>query len=340
MSLLNFTLTLIVVALTVVFLITWRALLIPLVVAIVIWYLIITLSQMFQMLSKRISSKIALLLAILLCFGILWIIGSLIQSNISSIISSAPVYQERMEQISQNIFKRIGFEHPPRIADTFQELNFNQLAAGLAQTATEIASNTGIIFIYVLFLLWEHHSFDQKLDALINNEEKLKKVRSLISRVGVQVQSYIKIKTLASLLTGVCSYLVLAFVGVDFAAFWALMIALLNYIPTIGSIIATIFPCLLTLVQFDSWTPFLIVAIGLTSIQFYIGNILEPRLMGKSLNLSALVIILSLAAWGHIWGIAGMFLCVPIMVIVNIILANFPQTKPIAILLSEKGEIR
>ncbi len=342
-KLVNFTLTLIIIALSLFLLIYGRTLLIPLVVAIVIWYLIITIAQSIQgvpILGKHLSSQLAFFLAILVCFGILCLLVALIQSNIAAIVSAAPAYQERLEQISGHIFRYLGIEHPPHLSTTFQELNFNQIAASFAQTATDIASSTGIILIYVLFMLMEHHSYDKKLAALIHDEGKLKKARSLIQQIGRQVQTYVKIKTLASLLTGFCSYLVLASVGVDFADFWALMIALLNFIPTIGSIIATLFPCILTIVQFDSWTPFLIVAIGLTSLQFFIGNILEPRFMGKSFNLSALVILLSLAVWGHIWGIAGMFLCVPIMVIANIILANFPQTKPIAILLSENGEIR
>lgn len=341
--LVNFTLTLIIIALSLFLLIYGRPLLIPLVVAIVIWYLIITLAQSIQgvpILGKHLSSSLAYFLAILVCFGVIWILVSLIQSNISAIVAAAPAYQERLEQISRHIFNYVGIENPPHLSSTFKELNFNQLAANFAQTATDIASSTGIIFIYVLFMLMEHHSFDQKLSALMKDEGKLKKARSMVQQIAEQVQIYVKIKTLASLLTGFCSYVVLALVGVDFADFWALMIALLNFIPTIGSIIATIFPCILTIVQFDSWTPFLLVAIGLTAIQFFIGNILEPRFMGKSFNLSALVILLSLAVWGHIWGIAGMFLCVPIMVIANIILANFTETKPIAILLSENGEIR
>lgn len=342
-TLLRFTLSLIIIALTLSFLVYGRTLLIPLVVAIVIWYLIVTISTAIQAIpffGKHLSSPFALFLAIVVCLIALALLFFHIRANITAIVISAPIYQERFEWIIQQIFKSLGIKHPPNISNTLSEFNFNQIAASLAQTATEIASSTTIILIYVIFLLMEQHSFDQKLQALIPEDTKLSKARHMIRQIAEQVQSYIKIKTFASVLTSVLSYVILRLVGVDFADFWALMIFMLNYIPTIGAIIATIFPCILTLVQFDSWIPFIIVAIGLISTQFYIGNILEPRLMGKSFNISALVIILSLAVWGHIWGIAGMFLCVPIMVIVNIILANFPDTQPIAILLSEKGEIK
>jgi predicted PurR-regulated permease PerM len=211
--------------------------------------------------------------------------------------------------------------------------------SGMAQTMTSIAGNTGIICVYVLFLLLEYQSFDTKLASIIHDEKKLKRTQRVIQHISSQTQSYMRIKTVISLTTAFLSYLTMYFVGVDFAGFWAQLIFLLNFIPTIGSIIATILPCLLTILQFESWYPFIIVTTTLVSIQFTIGNIIEPKVIGKSVNLSGLVIIISLALWAKIWGIAGMFLCVPIMVILNIILANFEKTRPLAIILSSSGDI-
>jgi len=132
---------------------------------------------------------------------------------------------------------------------------------------------------------------------------------------------------------------VLHFVGVDFASFWAVLIFLLNFIPTIGSIIATAFPSVLTLVQFDTLGPFVITITILSAIQFCIGSLVEPKLMGNRLNLSPIVILLSLGLWGSIWGIPGMFLCVPITVILMIVCSYFPDTRPIAVLLSGNGKV-
>ena len=128
-------------------------------------------------------------------------------------------------------------------------------------------------------------------------------------------------------------------VDLDFAAFWALLVFILNYIPTIGSIVATILPGLLALVQFESWTPFVILVIGITVIQQALGSFLEPNLMGMTLNLSPLVVVISLILWGMLWGVVGMFLCVPITVILVIILANFPGTRWVSVLLSKEGKI-
>ena len=151
---------------------------------------------------------------------------------------------------------------------------------------------------------------------------------------------YVGIKTLVSLMTSLFSYLVMRLIGLDFAEFWAFLIFILNFIPFIGSIIATILPATLALIQFTTFTPFFIVAGGVTLVQFIVANLIEPRLMGHSLNLSPLVIFLSLALWGALWGIAGMFLCVPLTVIIVIVLSYFPQTRPIAIVLSKDGRMR
>ena len=115
------------------------------------------------------------------------------------------------------------------------------------------------------------------------------------------------------------------------------MIFLLAYIPTIGSLLGVVFPALMALLQFGGGSEFLTIAVGLGAAQLVIGNVLEPRMMGKSLNLSSLVVIISLAVWGSIWGVTGMFLSVPITVLLMIVLAEFVN-RPIAILLSADGK--
>lgn len=135
-------------------------------------------------------------------------------------------------------------------------------------------------------------------------------------------------------------YILFKALGIDFAAFWAVLLFLFNYIPSIGSIIASIFPIVITIVQYGISYQFGAVAVGLLAIQFIIGNILEPTIMGSRLNLSPLVIIVSLMLWGNLWGLMGMFLCIPLTIAVMIILAQFPSTKNFAIILSGNGEMR
>jgi predicted PurR-regulated permease PerM len=127
--------------------------------------------------------------------------------------------------------------------------------------------------------------------------------------------------------------------GVDSPFFWALLMFLLNYIPTIGSLIATLFPAVFSLMQFGEYTPFLIILVGLGIIEWIIGNVIEPKLMGNSLNLSPLVTILALIVWGQIWGITGMLLSTPITVVMVIVFSQFEQTRSVAIMLSQNGDI-
>ena len=221
----------------------------------------------------------------------------------------------------------------------FEQVDLRKLASGFAAAAASFAGNFGIVLIYVLFLLFEQRGFDKKMRALFPETEHREEVRSLLHRMQEQIQTYVAIKTFTSALTGGVSYVVLLIVGVDFAEFWGFIIFLLNYIPTVGSLLGIIFPALLALIQFSTPVPFFIVLGGIGIIQFLIGNVLEPRLTGASLNISPLVVILSLALWGSIWGIVGMFLCVPLTVIAMIILSYFERTRFIAILLSGNGRV-
>jgi len=164
-------------------------------------------------------------------------------------------------------------------------------------------------------------------------------VRSVLAQIDHDIRVYVRIKTTLATATSALAYLVMAWVGVDFAGFWAVMVFFFYYIPTVGSILAIAAPALLTLVQFDHLTPFLIVLLVIGTIQIVTANVIEPAVMGRSLNLSPLVVIVSLMVWGTIWGVVGMFLCVPIMVVLLIVFAHFETTRPVAVLLSADGRI-
>jgi predicted PurR-regulated permease PerM len=197
----------------------------------------------------------------------------------------------------------------------------------------------GIITVYLIFLLLEQRTFGNKIRSIIRDPQRQEDAFEMIDKMRSDIRSYVGIKVLTSAATGLISYVVLKVVGVDFASFWAVLIFLLNFIPTIGSIIATAFPSILTLVQFDTLGPFIVTVTVLTSVQFCIGSLIEPKLMGNRLNLSPIVILLSLGLWGSIWGIPGMFLCVPITVIIMIVCSYFSATRPVAILLSSNGKV-
>jgi predicted PurR-regulated permease PerM len=338
-----FAMSFIVAALTFVLLIEGRDLLIPIAVAIMIWYLLNALARGFHALplgTRHLPNWVSMALAIVTVLIGLALVAELISGNIAQVSAAAPGYQANIEILIAKASSLAGFDQPPDIAAVFDQINLRTLASRFAAAAAGFAGNFGIVLIYVLFLLFEQKGFDKKLRALFPDRIRRDEIHSLLHRMQEQIQTYVAIKTATSVLTGAISYGVLKIVGVDFAEFWGFIIFLLNYIPTVGSLLGIIFPALLTLVQFpEPLVPFLIVLGGIGAVQFLIGNVLEPRLTGSSLNISPLVVILSLALWGSIWGIVGMFLCVPLTVIAMIILSYFERTRPIAILLSGDGRI-
>lgn len=316
---------------------------IPLIIAIVVWYLIIILAGWYKKIkikNYKIPNWLSIIISLITIFAILWIIATLLTSNIQKVVEAAPSYQEKIQILFSDILTKLNIDKSPSINETLESINTVSLVGGITNFIKTITGNISMILIYVLLLLAEYSTFNRKLSLIITKEDNRKKTLSILKKIDQDIKTYISIKSGMSLLTATLSYIVLLVIGVDFPVFWAMLIFLLNYIPTIGSIIAVIFPILLTLVQFDSLQPFILVTILLISIQVSIGNILEPKLMGNSLNLSPLVIVISLVLWGKIWGVTGMFLCIPIMVILNIILSKFDSTRPIAIVLSGNGMVK
>ncbi|MCB1118537.1 MAG: AI-2E family transporter [Chlamydiia bacterium] len=305
--------------------------LIPFLIALILTYLYLSVLTGLQ---KRLPNLFAIPLTIFLFLAVVWLIFFLIERNVTALIASAPAYQQQFESLTTKIFSHFKMD-VPTTTNAFKQLNVGPLISSIVFTFTNIAGQTGIIAVYFLFLCVEYQYLPAKIAALPHQDRTME----MLKNISRQIQKYLRIKTVLSLFTGICSYLVLVSIGVDFADFWALLIFLLNFIPTIGSIVATLFPCLLTLLQFDNLLPFFLVTTLLITLQFLTGNIIEPKVMGKHFNLSGLVILLSLMFWGQIWGIVGMFLCVPLLMILSIALSHFPKTRPIAILLSQDGNL-
>ena len=318
--------------------VTGSDLLIPLAIAIMIWYLINALSRTIEV-RLKVPGWLALTLSITALVVALGLIVEMISGNIAAVREAAPTYQANIEKLVAQAVAIGGLKEMPTIGHVVDQVDVRALIGGVVSATASVAGNAGLILIYVIFLVAEQRTFGRKIEALFPDSGRQKEVQDVLSDIRDRTQKYISVKTSLSLLTAIVSYVVLAIVGVDLAIFWAFLIFLLAYIPTIGSLLGVVFPALLAIIQFGSLGPFLVVAVGLGAAQFLIGNVLEPRMMGKSLNLSSLVVIISLAVWGSIWGVTGMFLCVPITVILMIILAEFRQTRPIAILLSADGRV-
>lgn len=315
---------------------------VPIIWSIIICYFIITLSSEIYRIpwfNGKFPFWVSTFLANLIFVSVFVLLGGIITGSANEIIKVLPDYQARLLEIIQNVFTFLGIAEPESLKSLINSDDLNKVLTFLGTFFKNSSGRVAIVVIYVIFLLLEYHTFEKKLMFIVPNRIKRRKLLNFTHQITDDLKTYLAIKSGTSFATGVISYLFLSLIGVDFALFWALLIFLLNYIPTVGSIIAVIFPLLVSLVQFDGFLHFGLTATCLIATQVAIGNILEPRLMGKSLNLSPFVIILSLGVWKAILGVTGMFLCVPFMVILNLILSNFESTKPIAVLLSANGKI-
>lgn len=318
-----------------------KAFLIPLFIALFIWYLVNAINTLFQRLPRfwrPVPQWLTLSLSLLFIMLLLYTIGDLIAQNISDMITEAPNYRLNLEQQAERIFAFFGREYPG-FTSLAKEIDLQNFITTVLNGVTGLAKNFLLVLLYVLFLLFEQGVFPRKLKALRLTEEQRSRLLYTLSHINTAMRKYLGVKSFTSLLTAVLSFVILEGVQLDFALFWAFIIFLFNYIPTVGSITATALPALLALVQFDGLTPFFVIIFAVTGVQLLIGNVLEPRLMGDSLNISPFVVILSLILWSILWGVVGMLLCVPITVAIIIICAQFPTTRPVAVLLSRNGQV-
>lgn len=325
-------------------LIIGKMLLIPMIIAIFLWHLLNTLAKLIKnsvIFGKHLPQSLCLLFALLILMLVLYKLGEIITNNVNDVIQTAPRYQQNLLEILNNFGTKFKLKTMSYIQDTFNQLSFRSIFINIYSLFTGLTSNAFLITLYIGFLFIEQRVMQLKLTALFPDKKHLKLAEQIISQIVSDTQTYIGIKSAMSLLTAFSSWLIMKAVGLDFAEFWALLIFFLNFIPNIGSIIATVFPVLISLIQFQhSWWPFVVVSIGIITVQFIVGNLIEPRFLGRSLNLSPLVILLALAIWGSIWGIYGLFLSVPITVMMMIVFSHFDKTKPIAILLSQNGQVK
>jgi predicted PurR-regulated permease PerM len=314
----------------------------PLAIAILIWHLINALAAAYHrpaLAGRHLPSWLCYIAALTTIFGALAIMAELISNNVNQVSEAAPAYENNLRQLLTTTYELIGLKSAPSFAQIAGEVRVGGIVTTVAGTLGGVASGAGLVVVYVVFLLFEQRCFGSKLHALMPDPERAHRLRAVLGRISRQIEGYVWVKTLTSLLTGVVSFVIMWAVGVDFAEFWALVIFLLNFIPIIGAMLGVIFPSLLAMVQFETIGPFLVVSSALAATQFVVGNLIEPRLMGRQLNLSPLVIILSLAFWGALWGVVGMILCIPIAVIIMIVCGHFGPTRPVAIILSADGQV-
>jgi len=315
----------------------------PLIIAFIVWFIIRivrSLLRKIKIFGRGLNRWIINILSLLIIFSVLYTATDVIVVNIDQMIKKLPEYQSKQDVLEKKVVDFLGVENLSEfINDLPSSTEMRPVLTGLLNVATNMISWVIIILLYTIFLLLEETNFFKKLEIIIGKDEKAENRKIILQRIGDSVKRYAGIKIMMSLLTAFLSYWALRFLGVDFPFLWAFLIFILNFIPYVGSLIATLLPSLFAGLQFGELGEIIKVFIVIQVIQSLVASVIEPKIVGKTLNLSPLVVMIALTFWGGIWGILGMLISVPITSVLVLIMSQFPDTRKIAIMLSEKGEL-
>lgn len=292
------------------------------------------LDSRLSWLPRRAALPVAIVLSLLLFGFSLFIIADNATSFATKLITYTPRLNELLAQAA-------GMAHSstvPTIDDLFSRLNPSKYLGDVAKGVQNFASNAVFILIYLGFILASRRSFERKLISLSQSREGRRGAMEAFLRIRDGVEQYLWVQTVTGLMIAAVSWTVMTAVGLDNAMFWAFLIFIAAYIPIVGGAVGILLPTVFALVQFPTlWQAVVLIGV-LQTTHMVVGNVVLPRMQGESLNIDPVVVLLSLAFWGAVWGVAGMFLSTPLTVIIMVVCAQFDRSRWVAVLLSADGE--
>lgn len=279
--------------------------------------------------------------SILLAFGVsVYVVASNIASFAGQLTSTGPggnSYAARLNGMIGDVARLAGIDEAPTLRELFRQLNPQRFLGAFVAAIQGLASDALFILIYLGFLLASRRSFQAKQRILFGSREDRREAGRIFDEIRHGAQQYLWIQTVTGAMIAVACYVVMLAVGLDRALFWAFFIFLTGYIPIVGAAVGTVLPAVFALVQFDDYASPLIILAGNQAVNFFVGNVIYPRMQSQGLNVDSVVVLFSLAFWSALWGITGAFLSTPLTVVAMILLAQFPGSRWIAILLSQNG---
>jgi predicted PurR-regulated permease PerM len=314
-----------------------KVVLVPFLIA--VFLALITVRPMLWLQKKRVPAILAALIIVTVIMLILVIVGMIVGTSIADFTAALPSYQARLDRIVDGFLNFLAkyFKDDQSIENLGDMVDPGWamgLAATILNSLKDVLTNTFLIFFTMIFILLEASSVQTKVEAAFGRtENSLDRPRVFLQNMG----RYLGIKTLVSFATGICAGLVTWGIGVDFPLLWAMLAFLLNYVPTIGSIIAAVPAVLLALVQLGPGEAGA-TAIGFAAINVVFGNFLEPRLMGYGVGISPLIVFVGLVFWGWVFGPVGMLLSVPLTMTLKLALESDERTRWVAILLGSERD--
>jgi len=313
----------------------------PIIVSIIIWFLVRQLRDFINRTEKigiKLPSVVVNTFSLVLVIGAFYLVMLIIVSNIENFVKNFDDYSGNINETLLKIEELTGYDVHNETT-LFKGSQFQNALTQLAGNFSAFIGKFFLVILYVAFIMMEARVTGRKLGKILDSQESGSAYFTVIHAIDKLFKDYVSIKIFTSFLTGALSFVVLIFLNVQLSGLWAFLIFLLNFIPSVGSMIATAFPALFMLLTTGSPAAFFQVLLGVGFIQILVGNVIEPRVMGDRLNLSPMVVIISLVFWGFIWGVIGMLLSVPFLAMQMIIFSQFQETRPIAIFLSRTGDI-
>jgi AI-2 transport protein TqsA len=293
-------------------------------------------------LERRLPRKLAFFVSVLVLLAVLAAFAAALGWSGKRAAEQGPQYVERLQEMAASARQWAESRGLPVPEGGVSSEATQRLARRAVGAVGASLSSIVLVLAFAVLALLEGHAFRRKAAGAFRHERHTRAVGEATGRIMVRFQQYLWARTVVALVQGVSAWLVAVVVGLDLALLWGVLAALLNYIPTLGSVLAVIPPSLFALVQFDGWTRPLVVLVSMTVLQLLLGNFVDPKIEGRFLQLSPLVVLFSIVFWGWMWGIAGALLGVPIMVAVVIALDERLETRWLAALLvrepRERGE--
>lgn len=280
--------------------------------------------------------RVAMVL-ILFAAAFVWLTREAIATG-KGLEAELPQYTSNIDQMVAALSGKLGTDLGTRITAIWGQLADNKLLANLAGEALTATGSLGgtatIILLYIAFMLSERNAVARRFRYALS-EERAALLAQTIGKINKSIADYVWVMTALNLVLGAASFLILLIFGVKFALFWAIMIGVLNFIPYLGAAIGLALPIIVQLAQTGSPEKTLLLAAGLLAAHTWVGSVLSPKLVGKKINMSPTVVLISLSVWTSVWGLAGAVLATPLTSILSIILANFQSTRWISIILAQ-----
>ena len=316
---------------------------VPLLVATFLWYLINATATYYRKIFPRNPARrgtdityniISNILSIATYVGVIYLFATRVRPMFGELVPAIPEIQARLNSLWHYMYESFGLD-----INSIPLPSIEHIVSSVGSSVAKLATSMGMVIVYIIFMFVEQSTFHKKFAVLFPNRSQHRKMRFIMTSIDENMKKYLFMKTLVSAITGIISFAWMYMLDLQFAGVWAFVIFILSYIPTIGAIVGCGLPILFAMVIGAPLNTLALITIGLVGLQILFGNIIEPKLTGTTLNLSTLAILINLVFWGLIWGVAGMFFSVPLLVATFIITAQFDSTRWIAILLSADGKI-